>query len=66
MSRSHIVGFVIGMASVFVVWAIMSGFSPRYEVTAGPKGVYIVNRSTGEVWIRTDVPNDWVSLGRPR
>jgi len=66
MSRSHIIGFVIGMASAFVIWVIMSGFSPRYEVTAGPKGVYVVNRSTGEVWIRADMPDDWVSLGKPR
>jgi hypothetical protein len=66
INRSHTIGFILGVASVFAIWAIVTVCRPRYELTAVPnKGVYLVNSSTGEVWIRTDLPDAWTSLGRP-
>jgi len=62
MNRNYKVGVLVWVASVLAIWAIVAAWRPRYEIAAGPKGVYIVNCSTGEVWIRTDT---WTSLGRP-
>lgn len=63
-NRSLITGIAVGMVAMGCLWLILGGRG-HYQVSSGSQGLSVIDTRTSEVWVKVDVPDKWVSLGKP-